>query len=188
MNGPNFICFGDKTTHGGSVTGGSSLSTVMGKPIARKGDLTTCPKCGGIYPIVQGNDGMIVDGAPAAYHGAKTACGATLIAGQFVASHELINGSGQGTGEASHPSHPDSVGSGLLGTFESAAETLYRGRFRLVDEGTGQPIAGRKVRVNTSAGPQEGVTDAGGYTEWIEHEHAETLGFELLDDDEEAQG
>lgn len=186
MNGPAFICQGDKTSHGGTVTGGAPISTIMGRAIARKGDLATCPKCGGIYPIVEGNDGMIVDGSPAAYHGAKTACGAILIAGQFVASHELTNGPGQGATSSPTAAHPDSIGSGLLGTFEAAADTLFRGRFRLVDETTGEPVAGRKVKVNTSAGPIEGMTDSDGYTEWVEHEQAETLGFELVD--EETQG
>lgn len=188
MNGPAFVCQGDKTTHGGTVTGGAPVSTIMGRPIARKGDLTTCPKCKGIYPIVQGNDGMVVDGQAAAFHGARTACGATLIAGQSIATHELTNGRGQSAGSTSNPIHPNSIGAGLLGTVEQDTETLFRGRFRLVDEGNGQPVSGRKVRVQTSAGPIEDVTDSDGYTKWVENVQAETLGFELLDEDEEAQG
>ena len=47
------------------------------------GDKTSCPIKGhGTVPIVSGDSTLIVDGKPAARHGDKTACGATLIAGQ----------------------------------------------------------------------------------------------------------
>jgi uncharacterized Zn-binding protein involved in type VI secretion len=45
------------------------------------GDKTICPKHGP-NPIVSGDATLIVDGKPAARHGDKTACGASLIAGQ----------------------------------------------------------------------------------------------------------
>jgi uncharacterized Zn-binding protein involved in type VI secretion len=45
------------------------------------GDKTSCPKHGP-NPIVSGDSTLIIDGKPAARHGDKTACGATLIAGQ----------------------------------------------------------------------------------------------------------
>jgi uncharacterized Zn-binding protein involved in type VI secretion len=45
------------------------------------GDKTTCPKHGS-NPIVSGDSTLVIDGKPAARHGDKTACGATLIAGQ----------------------------------------------------------------------------------------------------------
>jgi uncharacterized Zn-binding protein involved in type VI secretion len=45
------------------------------------GDKTVCPKHGP-NPIVSGDSTLIVDGKPAARHGDKTACGASLIASQ----------------------------------------------------------------------------------------------------------
>ena len=80
MPGP-LIVAGDKTSHGGCVIEGSPHSDCGGKPIARMGDKTVCPKHGP-SPIVSGDATLIVDGKPAARHGDKTACGASLIAGQ----------------------------------------------------------------------------------------------------------
>jgi len=45
------------------------------------GDKVSCPKHGN-NAIAGGDATMIVDGKPVARHGDKTACGATLIAGQ----------------------------------------------------------------------------------------------------------
>lgn len=77
------IVQGDKTSHGGSVLTGSPFSDCDGKPIARVGDMVSCPRCKGVFPIAQGDQSNIIDGAPVAYHGRKTACGATLISSQM---------------------------------------------------------------------------------------------------------
>jgi uncharacterized Zn-binding protein involved in type VI secretion len=80
MAGP-LITVGDKTSHGGVVIESSQQSDTGGKGIARMGDKATCP-IHGPNPIISGDSTLIVDGKPAARHGDKTACGATLIAGQ----------------------------------------------------------------------------------------------------------
>lgn len=80
MAGP-LIKLGDKTSHGGAVVEASTQSDTGGVGIARMGDKTTCPKHGP-NPIISGDSSLIIDGKPAARHGDKTACGATLIAGQ----------------------------------------------------------------------------------------------------------
>jgi len=80
MAGP-LIVLGDKTSHGGSVIEASPHSEAAAVPIARVGDKTVCPKHGP-NPIVSGDSTLIVDGKPAARHGDKTACGASLIASQ----------------------------------------------------------------------------------------------------------
>lgn len=80
MPGP-LIRLGDKTSHGGAVIEASPHSDIGGVAIARMGDKTTCP-IHGPSPIVSGDTTLIVDGKPAARHGDKTGCGATLIAGQ----------------------------------------------------------------------------------------------------------
>ena len=80
MAGP-LIKLGDKTSHGGSVIEASTQSDTGGVGIARMGDKTVCPKHGP-NPIISGDSSLIIDGKPAARHGDKTACGATLIAGQ----------------------------------------------------------------------------------------------------------
>lgn len=79
-----FIVVGDKTDHGGVVVAGSAMTDTAGKPIARVGDQVTCPKKGhgGTTVIASGDPTCIIDGQPAARHGDKTACGATLLSSQ----------------------------------------------------------------------------------------------------------
>jgi uncharacterized Zn-binding protein involved in type VI secretion len=88
--GRPFIVIGDKTDHGGEVIEASGVTETHGKRIARVGDKVTCPKKGhgGTTVIVSGDPTMIIDGQPAARHGDKTACGATLIAAQSVSTDE----------------------------------------------------------------------------------------------------
>ncbi|WP_145651365.1 PAAR domain-containing protein [Pseudoduganella lurida] len=73
---------GDRTSHGGTVISGDQTWTIYDKPVARIGDLTVCPKCGGTFPIVEGAPDLSGFGQAVARHGDKTACGAILIAGQ----------------------------------------------------------------------------------------------------------
>lgn len=82
-----FISRGDQTDHGGVVVEASLMTDTHGKGIARIGDKVTCPKQGhGPTVIVSGDPTMIIDGKPAARHGDKCACGATLIATQAVST------------------------------------------------------------------------------------------------------
>lgn len=87
MSGP-LIRLGDKTSHGGTVIEASFHSDVAGVGIARLGDKTVCPTHGSA-PIISGDSTLIVDGKPAARNGDKTACGATLIAGQQTTIDQL---------------------------------------------------------------------------------------------------
>lgn len=86
--GRPFITLGDTTDHGGTVIEASAASDTNGKRLARVGDKVTCPKKGhgGTTVIATGDPTMIIDGKPAARHGDKTACGATLIATQAVST------------------------------------------------------------------------------------------------------
>ena len=83
LSGQPFIVVGDKTTHGGTVITGDMTSTMYGKAMARSGDMTICPKCKGVFPIIKGN-GIVVDGEGQTYarHMDRTACGANLLASQ----------------------------------------------------------------------------------------------------------
>lgn len=75
-----FIREGDTTSHGGRVLACSPENKSDGVPLALLGDKVSCPKCGGIYPIVGvKNLGVTFDGRPVASEGDTTACGATLI-------------------------------------------------------------------------------------------------------------
>ncbi|AJG20688.1 PAAR domain-containing protein [Cupriavidus basilensis] len=77
---------GDKTTHGGEVISGSASDLLDGQPMARLGDLVSCPL---IYPdgrphgtnkIVEASSGLTVEGGVVACEGDRTACGCQLIA------------------------------------------------------------------------------------------------------------
>lgn len=48
-----FIREGDTTTHGGRVLAGTSTFIAYGKAIALLGDMVSCPRCDGIFPIVR---------------------------------------------------------------------------------------------------------------------------------------
>ena len=82
MSNP-IIVLGDKTSHGGTVVTCSPVSDTHGKGWARVGDMVSCPRCKGVFPISQGDSSLIDAGKAVAYHGCKTACGATLISSQM---------------------------------------------------------------------------------------------------------
>jgi uncharacterized Zn-binding protein involved in type VI secretion len=86
--GRPFIVLGDVTDHGGTVVQASVMTDTHGRGIARVGDKVTCPRKGhgGTTVIVTGDPTMLIDGMPAARHGDKCACGATLIATQAVST------------------------------------------------------------------------------------------------------
>ena len=74
------IRIGDTTTHGGKVLTGDERMPVMGKPVARIGDMVWCPKClSANYVIIEGNNKMKTFGRQVAFEGDRTACGAMLI-------------------------------------------------------------------------------------------------------------
>ncbi|RUJ58002.1 PAAR domain-containing protein [Pseudomonas aeruginosa] len=91
---------GDVTSHGGVVISGNPTHTWNNIPIARQGDLVTCPKCPPhIFKIAEGLAMATSNGQPMAAEGHKTTCGAVLIAqsapANMVSAHTAFaNGSG----------------------------------------------------------------------------------------------
>jgi uncharacterized Zn-binding protein involved in type VI secretion len=74
------IRIGDPTSHGGAVVAASSRSKVMGKNVARMGDVCSCPRRGHDgCTIAEGDPNVLLDGIPVAFEGHKTSCGAQLI-------------------------------------------------------------------------------------------------------------
>lgn len=72
----NWIVMGDPTSSGGQVITASNETDIMGMGVARIGDKATCPKLHkGIFPIVDGDITILVDGQPVALHGCALACG-----------------------------------------------------------------------------------------------------------------
>ena len=72
------IRLGDSTDHGGIVITALANMDVQGKQVAADGCLVQCPKCKGVFPIVNAS-GVDVGGKKTAHHGDLTACGASLI-------------------------------------------------------------------------------------------------------------
>jgi len=85
---------GDMTTHGGKVIEGFSDYTIQGIPVAGVGHKTICPLCKGVFPIVQGYNGITVNGIFVALEGGLTACGAKLIPSQH---EEVVEDGGGGS-------------------------------------------------------------------------------------------
>jgi len=77
----DIVCVGDLTDHSGVVLEGFAGTALNGRKIAGRGHMVSCPKCQGVFPIIEGNAAYCINGVPVAQHGMKTACGAVLIAG-----------------------------------------------------------------------------------------------------------
>ncbi|TET01726.1 PAAR domain-containing protein [Burkholderia cepacia] len=164
-----FIREGDSTDHGGRVIACTSTNIVYGKPLALEGDMVSCPKCGGVYPIVGVRvRSMTFGGRAVATEGDKTACGATLIASQGTATVEPTSGAGGSIG----------AGKSVLAQTVAQDDGAYRGRFKLVDDNSREAIANHPYTVTSSDGQTiEGMTDADGHTDWLNSHQAASLSF-----------
>ncbi|WP_186223327.1 PAAR domain-containing protein [Burkholderia gladioli] len=166
-----FIREDDTTSHGGRVLACSPANKSDDKAIALLGDMTSCPRCGGVFPIVSvKNLGVSFDGRPVASEGDKTACGATLIASSRGCTASPTSGTGAPVGGGKR------VVSQLA---DSAQEGPYKGRFQVFDDSTGQPIANHPYTVTSTAGQTiTGRTDANGFTDWLESHATSSLTFD----------
>lgn len=184
--GQLIIVLGDKTNHGGTVITAGATADTNGFPWARQGDMVSCPKCKGVFPIAQGDPNFISDGAPIAYHGCKVACGATLIGGK-----QGITTTVPHSGAAPGSSGADNNRFGLISSTMAAAYEdepvghdgqRFKGRFQVLDRTTGEPVAATSVRVRSTGGQYlTGQTDTEGYTQWVERDASEALAFDLVD-------
>ncbi|WP_175834990.1 PAAR domain-containing protein [Burkholderia anthina] len=158
-----FIREGDTTSHGGRVLACTSTNMIFGKPAALLGDLVACPKCGGVYPIVDVKvKSMTFGGRPVATEGDKTACGASLIASQGMARVEQVSGAAAGIGG----------GKNIVSQQDTSSTDRYRGRFQVLNSATGSPMPNHPYSFQTPDGSMvSGQTDALGFTQW--HESAE---------------
>lgn len=82
MTARPIIRVGDKTTHGGTVLEGFSSYDIDGRAAAGLGHKVDCPKCKGVFPIIEGVPSFAIGDSLVAIEGMKTACGAALIASQ----------------------------------------------------------------------------------------------------------
>ncbi|CDG81630.1 gp51 [Janthinobacterium agaricidamnosum NBRC 102515 = DSM 9628] len=148
------------------------------------GDMVSCPRCKGIFPISQGDASLTDDGKPVAYHGCKVACGATLIASQNFTT--TVPSAGAGCAATSDIANRYGViGAGLLAGYKDEplddAGQRFRGRFQVLDQTSGEPVAGQQARVRSTGGQYlSNTTDADGYTQWVERDATEALAFDLI--------
>ncbi|MCA8320092.1 PAAR domain-containing protein [Burkholderia cepacia] len=167
--GSAFIREGDTTSHGGRVISCTSTNIVFGKPLALEGDMVSCPKCGGVYPIVGVRiRSMTFGGRAVATDGDKTACGATLIASQGMATVEPTSGAGGSVGP----------GKSVIAQTAPQDDGAFRGRFQLVDDKTRTPLANHPYTATSSDGQTiQGTTDANGHTDWLSGSQSASLTF-----------
>ncbi|CAJ9994395.1 bacteriophage GP29 protein [Burkholderia pseudomallei] len=161
-----FIRDGDTTSHGGRVIASDMTNTVDGKALALLGDMVSCPRCGGLYPIVKIKAGlnMTFHGRPVVTEGDVSACGATLIASQGTATASPTSGAGA------------PVGGGKSVVAQNDGPN--RGRFQVVDDNTRRPIANHPYTVTSTDGQTiHGTTDANGHTDWLNTQQAASLSF-----------
>lgn len=128
-----FIRIGDKTSCGGTITGGNPYDTIEGIPQSRHSDSVTCGVTGGTYQIVGGvswihSDGLPVAGTLSSRSGCP--CNASLYSSY---PHALY--------EAAHPQPPlpvHAITTGQTASLASAGTSAAPGpcstRFRLVDQ------------------------------------------------------
>lgn len=180
---PAVIVLGDRTDHGGEVIEASGVTDTHGRRIARVGDKVTCPKKGhgGTTIIAIGDQTFIIDGRPVAYHGCKTACGATLISSQAVTTVEF-GGSAASGGSAERSTGIASGQAALAGASaqrpapeQTSTSAVYDDQFELRDE-SGGVLAGIPYTVKLPTGElRHGRTDEDGCTARYETEGAQTI-------------
>ncbi|NTZ86234.1 PAAR domain-containing protein [Burkholderia metallica] len=161
-----FIRDGDTTSHGGRVIASDPTNTDDGKAIALLGDMVSCPRCGGVFPIVRVKTElhMTFNGRPVVTEGDMTACGATLIASQSTTTASPTSGAGA----------PVGGGRSVIAQSDGA----YRGRFQLVDDQTRTPLVNHPYTVTSADGKTiQGTTDASGHTDWLNSHQASSLTF-----------
>ncbi|AOK42576.1 PAAR domain-containing protein [Burkholderia vietnamiensis] len=165
-----FIREGDTTSHGGRVLACASTNMMFGKAVALLGDMVACPRCGGVYPIVDVKvKSMTFDGRPVATEGDKTACGASLIASQGAAHVDQVSGAAGDIGG----------GKSVVPQYDPASTDQYRGRFQVLNSETGSPVPNHPYSFQATDGSTiSGQTDADGFTQWHESAAPASITFQ----------
>ncbi|TWI03448.1 putative Zn-binding protein involved in type VI secretion [Luteimonas cucumeris] len=170
----NWIVVGDATSSGGRVITGSPVADIDGMPVSRVSDRATCPRHKGVFPIVDGDITLVVDGQPVALHGSSLACGCRVLTAQQ--SHVYVDAGG-----SSRASNRSASAEAATAVASVAAFTgKYDEAFILVSELTGKPLAHRGYRVVRPNGSDEmGTTDSDGKTHLVNTDESENLKVEL---------
>ncbi|WP_313245231.1 PAAR domain-containing protein [Stenotrophomonas rhizophila] len=178
----NWIVMGDPTSSGGQVITASNETDIMGMGVARIGDKATCPKLHkGIFPIVDGDITILVDGQPVALHGCALACGCRVLSGKqanVFADSGAAAGSAAatsaGTGAAAGAGSAAAGAAGVLKAVLASAATFDQA-IRFVGKG-GTPLAEVPYTLHLADGRTvSGTTDAQGETTRVSTEQSQTI-------------
>lgn len=172
----NWIVQGDPTSSGGTVITGSPFTDIDGTPVARVTDQATCPRHKGAYPIVDGDNTLVVDGQPVALHGSSLACGCKVLSAQQVRVFVDAGGGGRSV-DAGSVSKMAAIAAGAAVDAVARATTAsqvdaeeareYDEALRFCNE-AGEALAGMRYTLHLENGETcSGVTDSNGVTERI---------------------
>ncbi len=147
---------GDETTHGGKVLEGIPDFLIDGIPAAGVGHMVWCPRCKGVFPIVEGDSSFTAYGFSIALHGMRTACGATLISS--VGGFADVEHPRGGAGFASAYGSPNYASA-------SVAADSFDDHYILLDSDSGTPLQNTEYAIVRDGGAAEfGITDGQGRT------------------------
>ncbi|MEM4988326.1 PAAR domain-containing protein [Collimonas sp. H4R21] len=154
--GKGIIRAGDQNVLGGQVMTGSPAKKVLGRAVARIGDLVDCP-LHGINQIIEGCPSYRVMGVPVALDGHVSECGCALVS-SFQASPGL-NGAGLGAASADRSSTSGG---------QAVNPTRYDEQIKFL-LGSGAALDGMAYTLTLDDGKKiKGITDAEGKTARIE--------------------
>ncbi|KOR42153.1 hypothetical protein ADT25_15635 [Xanthomonas oryzae] len=144
-----------------------------------------------MFAFVEADDSTTFDDLGIVLQGHRLACGCHALS-TLGASFDVTPTSpqaGAATAVAAGLQHAgNAIGAGLLANAVEPGNGTppFSGRFELLDEASGQPVAGRRVRLSTPSGKHlDCVTDAQGMTDWLASDTDEPLMFQLLDADQD---
>jgi len=145
------IRLGDKTTHGGEVVSAASNYSIMGKAVARMGDMVTCPRKGhGQCEIAEGDPNWTINGRNVALEGHLTTCGAELISscGELGRSYEGEGAAGAG-GLSASGNIPSLT---AINARNGLSRERYDEQVRLVANGGDDHLVGLPYFIETKSG------------------------------------
>jgi uncharacterized Zn-binding protein involved in type VI secretion len=176
---------GDPTSHGGQVIEGSAADMCEGKETAFVGHKVVCPKCKGVFPIVEGMPTTTLYGKGVALEGMKTACGASLIATQFFTKVAYSSGgsssaSGSSQTGSSNISPTSGANASTVSPTSSAKDNSYDQHFVLLDPVTQKPCANQRYRITHGGHIMLGRTDASGKTQLVSGDSPGQIKIEIF--------
>jgi len=162
-----WVVVGDITSSGGRVLTGSPFTDIDGKPVARISDQATCPQHKGVFPIVDGDATIIIDGQPVALHGSTLACGCKVLAAQQI--RVFVDTGGAADSVTGRTAAPDNANSPGFSTPVAASDGQppYDERIQFVGT-TGAPLANLAYVLHLDNGTiVDGTLDAQGRTQRV---------------------